>query len=149
MPPVVPHPTAYLGAGEAVSAGVEGGTGEEKVGLKSIECVSNRSQRVFFLFVKVIVAAGQGCVLDPAILQRVFDHSACAHGARYEEYLLAGLVFAADLGKKLIQIVEHLHIGVSLILINRPKSAGAHLAVGAEKYRRVEKKGQPRIVGRL
>ena len=69
--------------------------------------------------------------------------------AGYEENLLSGLLFAANLGKELIQIVENFHIGVSLTLINRPKPAVAHLAVGAEKYRGVKEEGEAWIVGRL
>jgi hypothetical protein len=43
------------------------------------------------------------------IPERVFDHQACAHSARYEKHLLAGLIFTADTGEKLIQIVENFH----------------------------------------
>ena len=83
------------------------------------------------------------------ILQRVFDDRACADGTGYEKNLLAGLFFTADLGKELIQIVEDFHVGVSLLLINCLKSAVAHLAVGAEKYRGVKEKRKPWIMGRL
>ena len=100
--PVIPHPTAHLSAGEAVSAGVKGGAGKKKVGLKLFQCVVNRSQSFFFLFVKVVVAASQGRVLNVVILQRVFDHRACADSAGYEKNLLPGLFFAADLGEELI-----------------------------------------------
>ena len=147
--PVIPHPAAYLGAGEAVSAGIEGRAGKKKVGLKLLQCGVNRSQSFFLLFVKVVVAAGQGRVLNAVVLQCVFDDRACADGTGYEEHLLPGLLFAADLGEELIQIVENFHVGVSLTFINCPKPAVAHLAVGAEKYRGVKEEGKAWIVGRL
>ena len=100
--PVIPHPATYLGAGQAVSAGVKGWAGKKKVGLKLFQRVANRSQSFFFLFVKIVVTASQGRVLNTVILQRVFDHRACADSAGHQENLLPGLLFAPNLGEELI-----------------------------------------------
>jgi hypothetical protein len=80
----------------------EGRPGKKKIGLKLFQRVANRAQSLFFLFVKVVVTASQGRVLNTVILQRVFDHRACADGTGYEKHLLPGLFFTAVLGKELI-----------------------------------------------
>src|SRR5439155_25153524 len=106
-PPVILHPTAQLRAGETVSAGVEGWAGKEKVRLKLIEQRANLLQSFFFLFVKIVVAAGDRCIFYGVNFDCTFDHRSYAHGVGQEQHFVAGLIFTADTRKKLVQIVEH------------------------------------------
>src|SRR5262245_54358261 len=98
---------------------------------------------------KIVVPTGQGRVLNAAILQIVFDGAAYSHGARHEKHLLSRLFFTADSSKELIQIVEHFHVRLSLVLINCPIPARSHLAVRAKKYRGVKEEGKAWIMGGL
>src|SRR5580765_1784567 len=83
--PVIPHPAAYLGARQAVSAGIEGRTGKKYVRLKLLQYGSNRAEIFFLFFVKIVIAAGQGRVLNGVVFQCVFDDRAGADGSGYEE----------------------------------------------------------------
>ena len=51
---------------------------------------------------KVVVAAGKGCILDAVILQCVLDNESRAHSAGYEKSFLAGLFFTSDPREELI-----------------------------------------------
>ena len=67
--PVVAHPATYLGAGDTVSAGIEGRAGKKEVGMKLLDAMSESRCRAFSsCFVKVVIAAGEGGVLDDVIL---------------------------------------------------------------------------------
>ena len=115
--------------------------------MKLIDQRANRLQSFFFLFVKIVVAAGDRCIFYGVNFDCTFDHRSYAHDVGQEQHFVAGLIFTADTRKKLVQIVEHFdHVGVSLILILGAKAAAAHFAVRAEKDRRVKEEWQAWIV---
>src|SRR5262249_19744008 len=84
------------------------------IGPKLLQCGSNHGESFFFLLVEIVVATGQGRVLNASILQVVFDGAAYSHGAGYKQHLLSRFFFAANSGKELIQIVENFHVRLSL-----------------------------------
>ncbi len=122
----------------------------EYVGVKLIDRGAHRAQGVFFGLMKVVIAAGNRRVFDAVRFERIFEHAADAHRLGKKKDFLTGFFLAADAGKKLVQIVEHLdHARVSLVLILGAKTAAPHLAVGSEKDRRIKKERQVGVVARF
>src|SRR5262245_20191120 len=87
--PVVAHATSSSGPGQAISGCSESGAGKKHVALVLLKCGSNRAESLFFFLMKIVIAAGQSRVLNPAILQVIFDGAAHSRGAGYEKHFLA------------------------------------------------------------